>query len=355
MENAKSPLAGRGAQTNPRNPFRQHHFDVADERYMDEPALATAPLTQFLLESPKTVLNRVTSPDLPMTYSLNPYQGCEHGCVYCYARNSHEYWGFSAGLDFERKIMVKPNAPQLLEEALRHPKWQPQPLMLSGNTDCYQPAERQYQITQQLLQVLLKHRHPVGLITKNALILRDLDILTELAAQNLVHVYISITTLQEDLRRALEPRTATAARRLGVIGQLAQAGVPVGVMAAPMIPALNSDELPAIIEQAAQAGAQAAGYTLVRLNGAVGPIFEDWLWRTFPDRANKVLRQIKACHGGQLNDSQFGRRMRGEGPIADLIAQMFALAKRRHLAGRAMPEYNLTAFAQRPGQQLPLF
>jgi DNA repair photolyase len=348
-------LKGRGAQFNPANRWHKHHHDAQDTAYMDEEALASGPQTQFLTDFPKKIVNKVDSPDLPMLYSMNPYQGCEHGCVYCYARNAHEYWGFSAGLDFEQKIIVKPQAAQLLEATLRHPRWEAQPIMLSGNTDCYQPAERQYRLTRQLLEVLLKFRHPVGLITKNSLILRDRDLLQELARHGLVHVYVSITTLKEDLRLALEPRTATAARRLRVVRALSAAGIPTGVMVAPIIPGLNNEEIPAIVQAAADQGALAAGYSIVRLNGAIGAIFTDWVRKAYPDRADKVLHQIAECHGGQLHDSQYGRRMAGAGKVAEAIGQLFRLARRQYLAGRQMPPYNLAAFAERRGVQLGLF
>ncbi|MFA0962208.1 PA0069 family radical SAM protein [Roseivirga sp. BDSF3-8] len=349
-------VKGRGAQFNPANPFSRHAYVTEHEECLDEP-LQQAPKREVFLENAKKVVNKVTSPDLSMMYSINPYQGCEHGCIYCYARNSHQYWGFSAGLDFESKLVAKKNAPELLEKFLQNPRWKPSPVSLSGNTDCYQPLEREMRLTRGCLEVLLKHRHPVGMITKNALILRDLDLLKELAAQNLVHVYISITTLDEAIRQKMEPRTARAGKRLEVLRKLTEAGVPCGVMAAPIIPGLNNAEIPAILEEAAKAGALTAGYTIVRLNGSVGPIFKDWLEKNFPDRAQKVWNQICAMHGGNVNDSQWRRRMHGEGHFAELTASMFRHAKARYMKERHMPDYNTGAFI-RPGKadgQLSLF
>jgi DNA repair photolyase len=343
---------GRGSQIKTENRFLKAHYVTDHIEGLDEPLLSL-PTTQLFYEHPKKVVNKVTSPDLGMMYSLNPYQGCEHGCIYCYARNTHEYYGFSAGLDFESKIMVKKNAPQLLEKFLLHPEWQATPIAFSGNTDCYQPLEREMKITRSLLAVMARYRHPVGIITKNSLILRDLDILSDLAHDNLVHVYISITTLDEELRRIMEPRTASAGKRLKTVEALARAGVPVGIMNAPIIPGLNHHEIPAIIQAAAEHGAQAAGMTVVRLNGAIGKLFEDWLRKNFPDRFDKVWNQICALHGGSVNDSEFGRRMTGEGQYAEAIYQLYKAAKRKHFEGKNMPPYNLKAF--RRGGNLSLF
>lgn len=343
---------GRGAQLKTENRFLKSHYVAEHVEGLDE-ALLSSPETQLFFEHSKTIVNKVTSPDLGMAWSVNPYQGCEHGCVYCYARNTHEYYGFSAGLDFESRIMAKRNAPQLLEKFLLKPDWQPVPISVSGNTDCYQPVERKLEITRGLLTVFARYRHPVGLITKNSLILRDLDLLTDLASDNLVHVYISITTLDEDLRRVMEPRTASAVKRLKTIEALATAGVPVGIMNAPIIPGLNHHEIPAVIKAAADHGALAAGITVVRLNGAVGKIFEDWLRKNFPDRFNKVWNQVCSLHGGSVNDSQFGRRMKGEGNIAEAIHQLYRAAKKKYLAGSGMPPINLSKF--RRGGSLNLF
>jgi DNA repair photolyase len=284
---------------------------------------------------------------------MNPYQGCEHGCVYCYARNTHEYYGFSAGLDFESKIIVKKNAAQLLEQELLKPNWNAVPIMLSGNTDCYQPQEKKFEITRSMLKVLAQYRHPVSIISKNSLVLRDLDILQDLAVDNLVHVYISITTLDEELRRALEPRTVSGFKRFKTVEALAKANVPVGIMNAPIIPGLNHHEIPAILNAASEHGALNAGMTIVRLNGSISILFEDWLRKNFPDRFDKVWNQICSLHDGNVNDSQFGRRMRGEGNIADAIHQLFRSSKKKYFAGKTMPVYDLTKF--RKGGMMSLF
>lgn len=343
---------GRGAQIRTGNKFLKGQYVTEHPEGLDEP-LISSPQTQIFYETPKNIVNKVTSPDLGMMYSMNAYQGCEHGCIYCYARNTHEYWGFSAGLDFESKIIVKENAPQLLEKFIMHPSWLPVPISVSGNTDCYQPLERKFQITRNILKVFAQYRHPLGMITKNSLILRDVDILSDLAKDNLVHVFISITSLNEDLRRVMEPRTASAVKRLKMVEELTKAGVPVGIMTAPIIPGLNHHEIPEIIKAAANHGARTAGMTIVRLNGSIGKIFEDWLRKNFPDRFDKVWNQICNLHGGSVNDSQFGRRMSGEGNFADVIHQLFDVSKKKYFAGRSMPPIDLTKF--RKGGTLSLF
>lgn len=344
---------GRGAQLNTPNPYLNSSYVNEHPEGIDEGMLENS-ATQYIEESPKKIVNKVDSPDLHLMYSLNPYQGCEHGCVYCYARNSHQYWGYSAGLDFERKIVVKKNAPGLLEAFFDRRSWVATPIVLSGNTDCYQPVERKLGITRRLLEVFLKYRNPVSIITKNALILRDLDILRELNQRDLVHVSVSLTSLNEKLRRQLEPRTVTAKGRLRVIESLAGEGIPVRAMTAPIIPALNSDEIPRLIRAAAEAGASSAGYTLVRLNGAISGIFEDWVHKSFPDRAQKVLHLVKECHHGKLSDSRFDTRMRGEGNIAEMINKLFHNSVNRYLKNRSMRALNCDAF-QRPSDQLRLF
>jgi DNA repair photolyase len=352
MEQRGDYFSGRGAQIKTGNKFLKNHYVTDHIEGLDEPLLEN-PATQVFEENAKKIVNKVDSPDLRNMYSTNPYQGCEHGCIYCYARNTHEYYGFSAGLDFESKIIVKKNAPELLEKFILHPKWQGLPLMLSGNTDCYQPQERKYQITRNMLKILARYRHPVGMITKNGLITRDIDLLKDLAADNLVQVYISITTLNEELRRKMEPRTASGLKRLNTVEQLAKAGVPVGIMNAPIIPGLNHHEIPVILKAAANAGALTAGMTVVRLNGSISKIFEDWLRKNFPDRFDKVWNQICSLHDGNVNDSQFGRRMTGNGNIADAIQQLFTVSKRKYFEGKSMPPYNLTKF--RKGGLLSLF
>ena len=348
----ESYFKGRGAQIKSENRFSKSNYVTDHIEGLDEPLLES-PTTQIFLETPKKIVNKVDSPDLSMMYSMNPYQGCEHGCIYCYARNTHEYYGFSAGLDFESKIIVKKNAATLLEQFLLNKNWNAVPIMLSGNTDCYQPQEKKFEITRKLLKVFANYRHPVGLITKNSLILRDLDLLKDLASDQLVHVYISITTLDEDLRRILEPRTASSIKRLKTIEELAKANVPVGVMNAPIIPGLNHHEIPEILKASANHGALATGMTVVRLNGSVGKIFEDWLRKNFPDRYDKVWNQICSFHGGNVNDSQFGRRMSGEGNIADAIHQLYRASKTKYFKLKSMPAYDLTKF--RKGGNLSLF
>ncbi len=352
MEAEDNYFKGRGAQIKTSNKFLRAQYVADHIEGLDEPLLEN-PHTQIFYESPKKIINKVESPDLGMGYSMNPYQGCEHGCIYCYARNTHEYYGFSAGLDFESKIIVKKNAAQLLEEKLLSKNWNAVPIMLSGNTDCYQPQERKFQITRQVLKVLAQYRHPVGVITKNSLITRDIDILRDLATDRLVHVMISITTLDEALRRTMEPRTVSAMKRLKTVEELAKANIPVGIMNAPIIPGLNHHEIPQLLKAAADHGALTAGMTIVRLNGSIGPLFEDWLRKNFPDRFEKVWNQIRSMHGGNVNDSQFGRRMRGEGNIADAIHQLFRTSKKKYFAGREMPPYDLTKF--RKGGALSLF
>jgi DNA repair photolyase len=353
----KHYLRGRGAQLNPPSPYEK---TVRDEQPVDW-ALAEADWetpdlrTEYLETHPKTILNKVESPDIPMEWSLNPYQGCEHGCVYCYARNTHPYWGYSAGLDFEQKILIKRNAAYLLEETLKKPSWKAKPVMFAGNTDVYQPAERKFRITRSCLEVFWKYRHPVGIITKNSLVLRDLDILKQLAHENLAQVVISITTLDESLRQFLEPRTASVKQRLKTVETLSAAGIPVFVMMAPIIPGLNEHEIFAMAKAVSERGALGFAYTMVRLNGDVARIFEDWLRKTRPDRAEKVLNKIRETHGGNLNDSRTGTRMRGEGKIAEIVREQFRVAKEKYFKDRQMPKYNLELHEQFKSPQLKLF
>jgi len=356
MDEANDYIKGRGAQQNTHNRFagqqlvREHDegIDLWDELHRDD-------RTEYIEVFPKTILNKVDSPDIGMGWSMNPYQGCEHGCIYCYARNTHNYWGYSAGVEFEQKILVKKNAPELLEQALMHPKWEPAAIMFSGNTDCYQPAERKFEITRRMLQVLLKFKHPAGIISKNALMLRDLDVLTELNKLNLLHVSVSFTSLDEKLRGLLEPRTASAAKKLKLIETLAKHDIPVNVMLAPVIPGINSDEIADIVKATADAGAQNINYLVVRLNGDIGNLFTDWVHKNFPDRAQKVLHQIEHMHGGSLYDSRFGKRMSGEGNFARHIKDIFTIAKRKHFAGRKMKPYDYSLFERPEKGQMSLF
>src|ERR1700744_3490735 len=334
---------GRGAQINVHNKFLKTKYVTDHIEGLDEPLLENT-TTQIFEENPKKIVSESKSPDLGHMFSINPYQGCEHGCLYCYARNSHEYYGFSAGLDFEQKIVVKRNAAELLEQYFNKKNYEPVGILLSGNTDCYQPLERKLKITRSLLQVFLQYRNPVSIITKNNVILRDIDILSELASMKLVHVNVSITSLNEQLRQKLEPRTVTATGRLAVIEKLSAKNVPVRLMLAPIIPGLNSTEIPDVIKAAADRGALGAGFTIVRLNGSIAEIFQDWIYKAFPDRAERVLNMIKECHEGKLNDSEFGRRMSGEGPIANSTHQMFRLSCNRFFAGREMPPFDYSLF-----------
>jgi len=348
-------FAGRGAQVNTQNRFLKHsysteHIEGLDEEFLQEEK------TEYLDTFPKTIINKIESPDGGRAYSLNPSQGCEQGCIYCYARNAHKYWGFSAGLDFERKIIVKQNVPELIEKHFSSKNWKPMPIMLSGNTDCYQPIERNLQITRKVLEICLKYKHPVGMITKNALITRDIDIIKQLAEQNLVHVMVSITGTDEKMRLALEPRTSTYKNRFKTVEELSKNKIPVGIMVAPIIPGLNSHEIAEVIKTAAEHGAQSAGYTIVRLNGAIEKIFKDWLFKNFPDRAEKVWHQISECHAGKVTDSQYGRRMRGEGKISDAINRLFKIAKHKYMGEPTPFEFNCHDFNYRAGDsQLSLF
>lgn len=351
-------IKGRGAQGSVSNKFMMHSHEILTEflNYCEaEGELARDPKTTFIETFPKSIVNKVASPDIGMSYSLNPYQGCEHGCVYCYARNTHEYWGYGAGLDFESKILVKKNAPELLESKLRNKNWKAAPIVLSGNTDCYQPIEKKLKITRQLLVLFLKYRHPVGIITKNALIERDIDILTELAKDNLVSIFLSITSLNEDTRRILEPRTASIKKRLDVLEKLSKLGIPTGVMMAPIIPSLNSHEILPLAKEVSERGANRIGYTIVRLNGAIGQIFSNWLEITLPDKKDKILHQIMECHGGNLNDSEFGRRMIGSGKIADQIHQLFSIARKKYFKNIERPPLNCSLHQFYKDDQLRLF
>ncbi|WP_282134787.1 PA0069 family radical SAM protein [Seonamhaeicola maritimus] len=356
--NPKSVLKGRGAQLNVPNRFFEFSHEIRDDflEYCNkEGENPDKNKTRYLEVSPKTIVNKIKSPDVGMMYSKNAYQGCEHGCIYCYARNTHEFWGYSPGLDFERRILVKKNAPKLLEAFIKKKSWKACPIVMSGNTDCYQPAEQIYKITRQSLEVFLKYKHPVGIITKNALILRDLDILRELAKDNLISVSVSITSLSEKTRRILEPRTATIKRRLEIVKTLTDNNVPVNVMMAPIIPSINSHEILPLAKAASENGASSIGHTIVRLNGAIGEIFTDWIKKTMPDKADKVLNQIENCHGGNLNDSRYGARMRGEGKIAEQITNLVRLARQKYFKDKSMPKLNCDLHEPYKNGQLKLF
>ncbi len=351
-------MKGRGAQKNVHNRFLENKHQILDEfqnHCVANEEEAEDNKTNYIKIFPKTLVNKVESPDVGMAYSANPYQGCEHGCVYCYARNSHEYWGYGAGLDFERNILYKENAPQLLEEAIRKPNWKGDTIVFSGNTDCYQPLERKLEITRKCIEVMLKWKNPLGIITKNSLVLRDIDLLKEMAKLNLVIVNISITSLSEKTRRLLEPRTATIKQRLKTVQELSENGIPVNVMMAPIIPSLNSHEILPLVKEVAACGACNINYTIVRLNGQIGEIFKDWAEKTIPDKAQRILNQIAECHGGNVNDSQWGRRMRGEGTIATQINDTFTLAKNKFLNGGERPVLDKSHHLQLKNPQLSLF
>lgn len=344
---------GRGAGFNPHNRFEQWKLSTAETSGID-PCEAPSNRTRYIERPCQAIVNQVTSPDIPFSYSMNPYAGCEHGCIYCYARNTHEYLGLSAGLDFEQQILVKTNAPEKLETFLQKKNWDASTIMLSGNTDCYQPAEQHYQLTRRLLEICNRYQQPVGIITKNALVLRDTDLLQEMAARRLTSVLVTITTLNEPLRRRMEPRTTTAAQRLHIIEKLSKAGVHCGVMIGPVIPGLNDQELPQILQQAARAGARFSSYTYVRLNGAVQLLFKEWLHRNVPDRAAKIWNLISDGHGGQVNDSRFGKRMRGEGAMAGILAQQFKKQSALYQLNQSDWEFDHSRFRV-PENQLRLF
>ncbi|WP_036151219.1 PA0069 family radical SAM protein [Maribacter forsetii] len=353
-----SSVKGRGAQKNTSNKFSAYSYETRDD-FLEfcrvEGEVADRNKTQYIPIFPKTIVNKVTSPDVGMSYSMNMYQGCEHGCIYCYARNAHEFWGYSAGLDFERKILIKHDAPKLLEAKLRSKSWKACTIVMSGNTDCYQPVEKQFELTRKCLEVFLKYRHPVGIITKNALILRDLDILKELNEYGLIGVNISVTSLSEETRRILEPRTTTIKKRLEAIRILSENGIPVNAMLAPIIPGINSHEILKLAKAVSENGALSMAFTVVRLNGAIGEIFTDWIHRTLPDKADKVLNQIKNCHGGNLNDSRFGVRSKGDGKIATQIHDMVRLAKRTYFKDKSFPKLNTSLHESYKDGQLKLF
>ena len=345
-------IKGRGAADNPPNRFEPIALEPDWENV--QPDDVPAPQTQFLRDATRTFIVRNTSPDVGFEYSINPYRGCEHGCIYCYARPGHEYFGLSAGLDFETKIFVKLDGPRLLRQELSHPKWQACVLAISGVTDCYQPVERKLRITRQCLEVLSDLGHPCSLITKNHLITRDIDVLSDMARRNLAMAILSVTTLNAELGARMEPRTSAPARRLDAIRALSSAGIPTGIMIAPLVPGLTDHEVPSILSACAEAGATFAGYVPLRLPFAVKELFEQWLERHYPDRKDKVLNRIRSLRSGKLNDSNFHTRMRGNGAFADQFKKMFDLAKRRAGLDRPGPELT-TGHFRRPNEQFSLF
>jgi DNA repair photolyase len=345
-------IHGRGAAENPPNRFEPIVIepDWTDVPPEDRPA----PTTQYIRDTSRTVLCHNDSPDVGFIWSINPYRGCEHGCIYCYARPTHEYFGLSAGLDFETKIFVKEDAPDLLRHELMKKKWTPESISISGVTDCYQPIERKLNITRRCLEVLAEFRNPAGVITKSHLVTRDIDVLSDLARDRCAFAFLSVTTLDAELAGKLEPRASSPARRLDAIKKLSSAGIPTGVMVAPLIPGLTDHEMPAILKAAADAGAITCGYVPVRLPFAVKDLFEQWLGQHYPDRKDKVLNRIRSIRDGKLNNSEWHQRMRGSGAFAEQFEVMFDLAKRRAGLDGPVPQLSTDHF-RRPRAQMTLF
>jgi len=342
--------AGRGTQLT--IPNKYHELYCQPDYYPLPSEDINRILTKYYEETPRNIISKNDSPDIPFNYSINPYQGCEHGCVYCYARNSHEFWGFNASIDFESKIISKPKAPELLRAKFQSKNWKPEKIILSGNTDCYQPIERKMKITRNLLKVFLEFGNPVGVITKNVLLLRDLDLLIKLANEKLVHVVLSITSLDEGLRRLLEPRSSAGIKRLQAIRKLKENGIPVSVMLSPVIPGINDHEIPAIIRESSNYGADDITMTMVRLNGVNGIIFNDWMQKNFPDKKDKVINQIKALHNGNLNESRYGYRMKGSGHLATSINLLFKTVRSHYFIHRKEPILKTTRFRRNGMQSL---
>jgi DNA repair photolyase len=346
------PIKGRGASWNPQNRFETLEYVVDEDAHVDEDS--ALPKTIYLRDPTRTIIATNDSPDVSFDASVNPYRGCEHGCIYCFARPTHEFLGMSAGLDFETKILVKEDAPELLREELASPRWVPKVLAISGVTDCYQPIERKLQITRRCLEVLADFRNPTAMITKNHLVTRDVDHLAELAKYNCARVFISLTTLDASLARIMEPRTSMPELRLDAIARLSAAGIPVGVMVAPVIPAITDHEIPAILTAAREAGAEWAGSVVLRLPWAVAPLFERWLDEHFPDRKEKVLNRVRDMRGGKMYDSRWGVRQRGVGELAGQVELLFDVARRK--AGFKKKDIEMTTeHFRRRGRQGSLF
>lgn len=355
------PIPGRGrgsASLNPGNRFEDVRLHVLGEHI--DVQLAENPngvqiQTQALRDNSKTIINKVVdSPDIPFEWSINPYRGCEHGCIYCYARPYHEYLGFSLGLDFETKIMVKEDAPRKLREELSSPKWNGEPIVFSGVTDCYQPLEAKLKITRGCLEVCAEFNQPASIITKNHLVTRDIDLLSQLAKVNATRVFLSITTLDTKLASKMEPRASSPRDRLRAVKELRDAGIPVGVMTAPIIPGLNDTEIPALLEAAAEAGAMTAGWTMLRLPYQIKTLFLEWLQRCYPEKAARIEHLIRETRGGELSSTRYGERMRGQGEIAKTIKTLHDLCKKKHGLDWKMPEMSAAAF-RRPNSQWDLF
>ncbi|MCL7943228.1 PA0069 family radical SAM protein [Marinobacter sp. ATCH36] len=345
----------RGTHLNPHNRFRPIVTDrQCDDGWYQDPDDEICPdsvATEVVNEQVRSIISRNRSPDVPFDQSINPYRGCEHACIYCFARPTHAYWDMSPGLDFETRLIAKPNAAEQLRRELDKPGYRVSPIALGVNTDAYQPVEKQREITRDILKVLIEYRHPVSIITKGALILRDLDLLSELADQGLCSVRVSLTTLDNSLKRKMEPRTAAPATRLKIIRELTAAGVPTGIILGPVIPFINDHEIEAILEAAASAGSERASWIMLRLPLELDELFQDWLQRHFPDRAERVMNRIRDLRGGKSYDSQWGRRMTGTGPYADLVRQRFNRKTANLGLGRHEPEPLRTDLFRRPGGQ----
>ncbi len=357
---SKKLIKGRGANYNPKNRFEvlsieEFETDEVDGFLEENEEQKTKTKTIFYKDSSKSIIAKNDSYDLGFDYSINPYRGCEHGCVYCYARPTHEFLGFSAGLDFETKIMVKEDAPELLESVFKKKSYIPKMIMFSGNTDCYQPIERKLEITRRTLQVCLKYKNPAAIITKNSLIQRDADILSEMAKLNLIKVTVSLTSLDKDLIGKMEPRTAQPLRRLKTINLLSQKGIPTGVNIAPLIPGLNDNEIPAILKESASNGALSASYIMLRLPYSVKEIFVNWIEINFPDRASKIINKIKEMRNGKLNESEFGKRFTGEGEQNEAIIKLFKLSCKKYNLNTKKIHLTTELFASNQSNQLEIF
>lgn len=348
---------GRGAISNASGRYEPVRHVTLDDGWglLDEPPPPRK--TSVMLDTTRTIIARNASPDIPFDRSINAYRGCEHGCIYCFARPTHAYLGFSPGLDFESRLLAKPDAPALLEKELSRPDYRAQPIAMGTNTDVYQPVEKHYRITRGILEVLSRFNHPVSIVTKSALITRDIDILSDMASRGLAKAFVSVTTLDRGLARRMEPRAATPCRRLQTIRHLSDAGIPTGVMVAPVIPAINDMEIETILEAAHGAGAKSAGFVMLRLPMEIKTLFREWLAQEFPDRADKVMSLVRDVRGGRDNDAAFHTRMRGQGPYADMIAARFQIAVRRIGLNAAIRKLDVSQFRvpPRPGDQMDLF
>ncbi len=351
MEKTTRKIKGRGSSINPPNRFDKIEY-VPDPEDVEQ---LSSPDTIFYKDNTRSIIAYNDSPDVGFDASINPYRGCEHGCIYCYARPTHEYFGLSSGLDFETKIFVKQDAPELLRKELSSPKWQPKALAISGVTDPYQPAERHFRLTRACLEVLAEFRNPMGIVTKNHLVTRDVDILKELAKYEAVIVALSITTLDSELARVMEPRASQPNLRLKAINELSENGIPAMVMVAPVIPGLNDHEIINIIQKAAEAGAIQAGYVMLRLPYAVSDLFQKWLDQHFPERKSKILNRIMSVRDGKLNSSEFNERMRGKGVFAKQIESLFQIACRRAGIERNRIQLSSASFRRPESAQLRLF